>query len=68
MPTVAENNTPKEWNSFKKRALSANIANYQTMEIIIGILGELSTLPSLQVAIFILQQFSSYLNNYAYIL
>ena len=56
MPTVAENNTPKEWNSFKKRALSANIANYQTMEIIIGILAEMSTLPSLQVAIFILQQ------------
>ena len=68
---VAENHTPKEWNNFKKKALWANIANYQKMEIIIGILAEMSTLPSLQVVIFILQQqvftqFNSYLNNYPY--
>ena len=51
---AAENHTLKDWKSFKKKALWANIANYQKMEIIIGILAEMSTLPSLQVAIFIL--------------
>ena len=62
---VAENYTPIDWNSFKKKALWANIANYQKMEIIIGILAEMSTLPSLQVAIFILHfEQLKYLNNY----
>ena len=62
---VAENYTPIDWNSFKKKALWANIANYQKTEIIIGILAEMSTLPSLQVAIFILHfEQLKYLNNY----
>ena len=62
---VAENYTPIDWNSYKKKALWANIANYQKMEIIIGILAEMSTLPSLQVAIFILHfEQLKYLNNY----
>ena len=62
---VAENYTPIDWKSFKKKALWANIANYQKMEIIIGILAEMSTLPSLQVTIFILHfEQMKYLNNY----
>ena len=62
---VAENYTPIDWNSFKKKALWANIANYQKMEIIIGILAEMSTLPSLQVTIFSLHfEQLKYLNNY----
>ena len=62
---VAENYTPIDWESFKKKALWANIANYQKMEIIIGILAEMSTLPSLQVTIFILHfEQLKYLNNY----
>ena len=62
---VAENYTPIDWKSFKKKALWANIANYQKTEIIIGILAEMSTLPSLQVTIFILHfEQLKYLNNY----
>ena len=64
---VAENYTPIDWESFKKKALWANIANYQKMEIIIGILAEMSTLPSLQVTIFSLHfEQLKYLNNYYY--